>query len=176
VFLSHATHDVQQVVLVARQIQALGIDVYLAENDPRPGTSIAAKIDAALQTCHVVVVLITTSSVNSAYVQQEVGLARGYRKPILPIVAKNVEASRLGFLGELEYLELDLSDATEALAKMTAALQPLVVEQSSTREVAVTIAPEMPDLGTTILLVGLGLLLGYLIFAGGLGGAGSVTA
>jgi hypothetical protein len=163
VFLSHATRDLEQVELVRRQIEALGINVYLAEHDPKPGTSIAAKVDEALQRCHVFVVLITTTSSNSAYVQQEVGLARAYRKPIIPIVDKAVDASSLGILVELERLELDLDAPAEALAKMSASLQPLVLAQVSTTNVAVRIAPSAPDLGTVVLLVGLGLLVGLLI-------------
>lgn len=98
----HATQDREHLTLVRRQIEALGIDVYLAEHDPRPGTSIASKVQIALEQCHVVVVLITTTSINSAYVQQEVGLAHAHGKPILPIVDKNVEKSRLGMLSEVE--------------------------------------------------------------------------
>jgi hypothetical protein len=102
-----------------------------------------------------VVVLITTASINSAYVQQEVGLAHAHGKPILPIVDKSVEKSRLGILSEVEYLELDLAEPAEALAKMSQTLQPLVLAQASTTNVALTIAPGMPDLGTMVLLVGL---------------------
>ena len=43
-FLSHSTVDREHVELVSRQIEALGIDVYLAEHDPKPGTSIAHKV------------------------------------------------------------------------------------------------------------------------------------
>jgi TIR domain len=170
VFLSHGTRDLQQVELVRRQIEALGINVYLAEHDPKPGTSIAAKVDEALQRCHVFVVLITANSSDSAYVQQEVGLARAYRKPIIPIVDKSVDASSLGILAEVERLELDLGAPAEALAKMSASLQPLVLAQVSRTDVTVRIAPGAPDLGTVVLLVGLGLLVGLLIaHAGGQG-------
>jgi TIR domain len=169
VFLSHATADRAHVALVQRQIEALGVDVYLAEHDPRPGTSISAKVEEALQRSHAVVVLITTTSVDSAYVQQEVGLARAFKKPLIPIVDQHVHPARLGMLSEVERLELDFTDPAEAMAKVTASLQPLVLAQESTTTVAVSIAPEEPDLGTALLLLGIGLLLGYLIANGGLG-------
>lgn len=169
VFLSHATADREHVALVQRQIEALGISVYLAEHDPKPGTSIAAKVVDALKRCHAVVVLITTNSANSAFVQQEVGIARAHGKPIVPIVDKSIDPSSLGILSEVERLELDIRQPAEALAKMSASLQPLVLAQVSTTNVAVTIAPETPDLGTVVLLVGLGLLVGLLIANGGLG-------
>ena len=129
VFLSHATADREPVHFMRRQIEALGIDAYLAEHDSRPGTSIAAKVDEALRHSHAVVVLITTTSINSAYVQQEVGLARAYGKPIIPIVEKDVDTTNLGMLGEVQWLKLDLTEPAEALADLTSSLRPLVLSQ-----------------------------------------------
>jgi hypothetical protein len=169
VFLSHATADRDHVALVQRQIEALGITVYLAEHDPKPGSSIAAKVEEALERCHAVVVLITNNSVNSAYVQQEVGLARAHNKPILPIVDKSVDPATLGMLSEVERLELDVHQPAEAIARISESLQPLVVAQVSTTNVSLRIAPERPDLGTLVLVAGLSLLVGFLIANGGLG-------
>jgi hypothetical protein len=59
VFLSHSTKDKVEVELVQRQIKVLGVVVYLAEHNPKPGTSIAAKIEADLRASHILVVLIT---------------------------------------------------------------------------------------------------------------------
>jgi hypothetical protein len=173
VFLSHATRDFESVALVRRQIEALGVDVYLAEYDPKPGTSIAAKVEAALVGCHVFVVLITDLSANSAYVQQEVGIARANGKIIIPIVAKGVDRSRLGLLSEVECLELDLAEPAAAMASVSASLQPLVLAQVRTTNVAVAIVPAKPDMTTALLLVGVGLLLGFLIANGGFGNLGS---
>jgi TIR domain len=173
VFLSHSTVDREHVELVSRQIEALGIDVYLAEHDPKPGTSIAHKVEEALKRCAAVVVLITTTSVNSAYVQQEIGFARAHGKTIVPIIEKSVDKSRLGMLTEVEWLELDLSAPAEAMAKVTASLQPLVFAQLPPVNVSVSITPAQPDLVGAFLLVGLGLLLGLLIASIALGGAGS---
>jgi hypothetical protein len=163
VFLSHATADAEQVALVSKQIEALGIDVYLAEHDPKPGTSIAEKVEEALERSGAVVVLITSTSVNSAYVQQEIGLAHAHGKVIVPIIEKGVDRSRLGLLGEAEWLELDLSAPTEAMAKMTASLQPLVLAQLAPTRVSVNITPPQPDLVSALVIFGLGLLLGALI-------------
>jgi hypothetical protein len=163
VFLSHATADAEHVALVSRQIEALGIDVYLAEHDPKPGTSIAHKVEDALKRCGAVVVLVTSTSVNSAYVQQEIGLARAHGKVIVPIIEKGVDRSRLGLLSEVDWLELDLGAPTEAMANVTASLQPLVLEQLAPAKVAVHITPPQPDLVSTLVILGLGVLLGMLI-------------
>ena len=152
VFLSHSCDDLQHVALVKRQIEALGVDVYLAEHDLRPGTSIAAKVQEAIKRCHAVVVLITGNSIDSAFVQQEVGIARAFDKPIVPIVEKGVDVSRLGILREVEYLELDLTSPEEAMARVSASLQPLVLAQVSTVNVSLTVTTPKP--GSTALMGG----------------------
>lgn len=160
-FLSHSAADHDAVALVRRQIEALGVDVYLAEHDPQPGTSIAAKVERAIARCHAVVVLITNNSVDSAFVQQEVGMARNAGKPLIPIVEKNVDKSRLGLLVETEWLELDMTRPTEALAKVTASLQTFVRPPATSQTVVVQTRPRDP--AEMLLLLGLGLVIGLLI-------------
>jgi hypothetical protein len=126
VFLSHASVDGDHVALVQGQIEALGLRAYLAEHDPQPGTSLAAKVDRALQQSALVVVLLTHASVNSSYVQQEIGTAVAYRKPIIPIVdARLVGSIDLAMLAGTEYLVLDVNAPAEALHKITARLDSL---------------------------------------------------
>jgi tetratricopeptide (TPR) repeat protein len=139
VFLSHSTKDREHVALVQREIETLEIDVYLAEHDPKPGTPISAKVEAELSRCHVVVVLITSTSVGSAYVWQEVGFARRHGTPIVPIVWRGVDRSRLGMLSEVECLELDPEAPSEALAKMAASLQTLGAEMRTAIQAAVRV-------------------------------------
>lgn len=166
VFLSHATSDTKHVALVKRQIEALGITVYLAEHDPKPGTVVAQRVQDAIHRCHALVVLITTNSVNSAYVQQEVGIAHECDKPIVPIVEKGIDTRRLGILQGIEYLELDLEHPAETMAKMTASLQPLVLNQLVSMNVSVSVMQSTtPDAATAFLLLGLGLIAGVILFS-----------
>lgn len=173
VFLSHATQDTSQVDLVRRQIEALGVDVYLAEHDPQPGTSIAAKIEAALRASHILVVLITTHGLNSNYVHQEIGLARALQKPIIPVIDVNVDTDRLGMLKEVEWLEVDFTQPTEALEKLTTSIQPFVMRQFQTMNVSlVSITPQI-DLATGLMIFGLGALFACLVFSIAQGGTSS---
>lgn len=159
--------DRDHVTVVQRQIEALGVDVYLAEHDPRPGTSIAGRIEEALRASHAVVVLVTTNSIDSAYVQQEVGLARAYGRPIVPIIDRHVDKTRLGMLAEVEWLEIDLDQPAAALAGVTQSLQPLVLAQLTAQARPSAPAGAGNDAGSTapdaLVLIGLGLLLGLLI-------------
>ena len=165
VFLSHSASDKVHIDLVCLQLQALGISVYLAEHDYQPGRMLAQKVSDAIHRCHAVVVLITTASVNSAYVQQEVGIAHECEKPIVPIVEKGIDTRQLGILQGIEYLELDLEHPADTMAKMTASLQPLVLKQLSSMKVSFSVTQTtVPDPATAFLLIGLGLILGLIVF------------
>jgi hypothetical protein len=143
----------------------MGVDVYLAEHDSQPGKSIAAKIEAALKTSHILVVLITTHGLNSNYVHQEIGLARALQKPIIPVVDIHVDTNHLGILKEVEWLEVDFAQPAETLEKLTTSIQPFVMRQFQNMNVSiVNIAPQM-DLATGLLIFGLGALLTCLVFA-----------
>lgn len=166
VFLSHATNDQQHVLLIQEQMEALGISVYLAEHDPQPGTVLAQKVRDAIHRCHLVAVLITTTSMNSAYVNQEVGIAHECGKPLISIVEKGIDTRQLGILQGVEYLELDLDHPAETMAKMTAMLQPLVIQQVPVNVSFVSINQNtQPDLVSALALVGLGVILGVIIMA-----------
>lgn len=170
-----------------RQIEALGARVYLAEHDPQPGTSLAEKVDAALQRAALVVVLVTSTSVNSNYVQQEIGVARAYRKPIIPIVDSRIAGKiDLAMLAGVEYLELDVSQPAEAMARITASLRSLVFAPTPSLELTaapVALQPSSPPavvplVPTTfsdtekLVLVGLAVVLALLF----LGEGGASTA
>jgi hypothetical protein len=165
VFLSHATADREHVELVRGQIEALGVSVYLAEHDLKPGTSLAGKVDAALRRAGLVVVLITSTSANSHFVQQEIGAAVAYRKPIIPIVDSRVVGEiDLAMLAGTEHLVLDLAQPTEALRQITASLQSFIVPLPP----ALNSQPKPPAIDLTdtetLLLLGAVVILAVLFF------------
>lgn len=86
IFLSHNKRDRKWGEWLLRSAEAHGIKPYLAEHDVKPGGVLASKIEKAIDDSAAVVVLITDNSVNSAYVQQEVGYARKAKKLIIPVV------------------------------------------------------------------------------------------
>jgi len=63
-------------------------------------------------------VLITSTSINSAYVMQEIGIEKEHGIPIIPIIEKGIDIRQLGVLQGLEYLEYDPTEPAEALAKI----------------------------------------------------------
>lgn len=72
-----------------------------------------------------VLVLLTESAASSPWVQQEIGAARSAGKLIVPIVAEGVPAGT-GVLAGIEWISVDFASPADAVATVSAALEPLV--------------------------------------------------
>jgi hypothetical protein len=122
VFVSHSMRpdDLKIVYDAAQQLQTTGIHCYFAERDVRPGGPLPAKIAEAIEDSNSVVAFLTEGGTASAFVNQEVGLALGRLKPIVPVVEKGLLAP--GFLAGVEFIELDRSDPQPAIQRLTAYL------------------------------------------------------
>jgi TIR domain len=128
-FLSHSMKDQAVVELLRQQIETLGVDLYLAEHDPRPGTPLADKVIEQIHQCEAMVVLLTEAGATAPFVQQEIGVARGSSKLIVPIVQQGINGNMLAMLTGMERIEVDFARPAEALAVVTSSLEPLVRAQ-----------------------------------------------
>lgn len=75
VFISHSSADRPRVEWIAEQARQQGVMPYLAEHDPQPGTLLSDKVRGAIRASDAMIVLLTTSSMESPYVHQEIGVA-----------------------------------------------------------------------------------------------------
>src|SRR5260370_20587028 len=108
-FLSHSMKDQAVVELLRQQIVALGVDLYLAEHDPQPGKPLADKVIEAIHRTDAMVVLLTEAGAAAPFVQQEIGVARGARKLIVPIVQEGIDGNVLAMLAGVERIAVDLT-------------------------------------------------------------------
>jgi nucleoside 2-deoxyribosyltransferase len=115
VFLSHSSQNADWAKWVCQEAELVGIDVYLFEHDPRPGTYIAEKVQQAIRGSDAVVVLLTPQSEAAPYVQQEIGFAQAAQKPVIPLVWPNVQSRSLAMLEGREYVAFNPDDAAAAL-------------------------------------------------------------
>jgi hypothetical protein len=125
IFLSHNMRDREWGEWLLRSAAAHGIKPYLAEHDVQAGSPLASKIEKAIDDSVAVIVLITDNSVNSAYVQQEVGYARKAKKLIIPVVQIGIVGEQLGMLQGVEYISFDFASPHEGHAQLTAAMHDL---------------------------------------------------
>lgn len=150
------------VELLKQQIEALGVNLYLAEHDPQPGRPLADKVIEAIRHSDAMVVLLTEAGAAAPFVQQEIGVARGAGKLIVPIVQEGIDGNVLAMLAGVERIEVDFAEPAEALATVAAKLQPLV--QSQAEQMAATDAPAGGP-NPVLVLAGIGLLVVILLIA-----------
>lgn len=123
VFLSHNAADAAWVKWIGNNCNTVGIEAYLYEHDPRPGEMLAEKVRAGITNSDALVVLLTENSLFSAYVQQEIGLAKGLRKPVVPLVQPGVDDRQLAMLQGVEYIQFDFTNPAPSLAHLMQYLQ-----------------------------------------------------
>jgi hypothetical protein len=124
-FLSHSMMDAPEVEKLHETITGLGVSVYLAENDPQPGVSLAAKVLAEIKASDAVIVLLAEGGASSPWVQQEIGAAMAAGKLIVPIVQAGIDVRMAGLAG-LEYIPVDFASPGDAAVTVSSALAPLV--------------------------------------------------
>ncbi len=118
VFLSHSAKDKSVLGNIVEETRHLGINLYLYEHDLQPGTMIADKVKKEISGADLFVVLLTKESQYSAYVQQEIGIAEGANKPVVPLVESGVEDRSLATLKGMEYVEFDPVNPEKSLAEL----------------------------------------------------------
>lgn len=86
VFISYSTKDLPTVDFVKTMLAGTSVEVYVAEYDLPPGTPISPAIAAKIKTCDLFIVLWSANSRTSDWVQQEIGIAKGIGRQIIPVV------------------------------------------------------------------------------------------
>ena len=125
VFLSHSEADKQWVEWIRAHAQNIGVEAYMYEYDSQPGTFISNKIQTAIENSHALIVLLTSNSQFSPYVQQEIGYALSKQKAVIPLVQPGVSQRALAMLQGKEYIEFNTLAPQEALARLLAYLKKL---------------------------------------------------
>jgi len=125
VFISHSSADRRWVEWIAVQAQALGVVPYLAEHDPKPGTSLSEKVREAIRQSDAMIVLLTTSGMDSPYVHQEIGVAVEQGKLVVPLVHPAVQNRSLAMLDGKEYILFDFDDPRDGSSSLILKLQEL---------------------------------------------------
>ena len=123
VFFSHNASDGQWAKGIAGQAKLVGIDVYLYEHDPRPGFSVAAKVQEEIKKSDALVVLLTPSGQASPYVQQEIGYAEAAQRLVIPLVWPGVGSRGLAMLQGREYIPFDPRNSAASLPTLLNSLQ-----------------------------------------------------
>jgi hypothetical protein len=105
VFISYSTRDLQTADVIRQWVQHARASAFVAEHTLPPGSPLAQEILRAIQTCDLFLLLWSTNARASEWVPQEIGVAKGLQKPIIPVVLQ--DALELpAFIRDLKYLPL----------------------------------------------------------------------
>jgi hypothetical protein len=103
VFISYSTSDLANAKALSSWIVSAGAQPFLAAYSLEPGTPLASEIITAIRGCNLFLLLWSQNARTSEWVPQEIGIARGANKPIMPVVLEQgVELP--GFIKDLKYL------------------------------------------------------------------------
>jgi hypothetical protein len=128
VFISYSTRDLTRATQVKQLLQGAGAQAFLAEYDISAGEELTKKIVTAIKACDLFVLLWSHHARNSEWVPQEIGVAKGHNKIIMPIVLhEGVEVP--GFLRGIKYLPL-YSDPRKVLTWLKRHVSTKVTERS----------------------------------------------
>jgi len=103
VFISYSTKDIPNVDALRQFLQFPDVECFVSEYFVKPGAPLAPTIKAAIVGCDLFILLWSTNAQSSEWVSQEIGIAHGNQKPILPFVLEQGLALP-GFIKELRYV------------------------------------------------------------------------
>jgi len=110
VFFSYSVQDSAWIEWLAQSLQKVEIEPYMFQYDLQPGQYVAEKVKKNIEACDCFVVLISQASSFSQYVNQEIGVAEGKNKLVVPLVEVGIDSKRLGMLEGREYVSFDKRD------------------------------------------------------------------
>lgn len=105
-FLSYSTKDKALALAVYSDLQASGLEVFMAAISLQPGDRWANRIHQALAHSRWVIFLASKSACRSQYVQQEIGGALQRKKEIIPVVWDMPPTSLPGWTNQLHAIDL----------------------------------------------------------------------
>lgn len=96
VFISYSSKDEVQANSVRSILEENGIDCWMSSKSIIVGMDYCYEIPNALEKCDAILVLVSSNSMNSEWVNKEVGIATSYSKSVLPLVIdRNIGAKKI---------------------------------------------------------------------------------
>ena len=104
VFISYSTKNLNVAEWARTTLHQPGhVEVFVAEYSVQPSQPLNDEIEKAIRNCDLFVLLWSSNARSSDYVPQEIGIAKGCNKTILPVVME-AGVPVPGFISNLKYL------------------------------------------------------------------------
>ena len=87
IFISYSTKDLEKIKPILKHISSIqGTKTFLAEENLEPSSEVIQTIIGKIKSTDMFLVFFSKDAKESEYVQQEIGIAKGYNKIIAPIL------------------------------------------------------------------------------------------
>lgn len=104
-FISHSTVDIEsEVKAICEIFEKCHISSFVADRDAPVGTPLPREIMQAIEASELFLVLLTENSLNSQWVNQEIGYALGKDIPVIPLKKKGINFS--GLIEAAKYIKM----------------------------------------------------------------------
>lgn len=125
VFVSHhmSKKDLAVIDPIIKRAEADDIRMYLAERDPKAGELVSEKVKREIRDSDCVLAVFTKAATRSEWVQQEIGLAKGLGKDIVPLVEQGAKVGAL--LCGIEYISFRRREIEDIQNKVINRLEQL---------------------------------------------------
>ena len=128
VFISYASQDAAVAEQLCAALEAAGLPCWIAPRDVRAGESYAAAIVQAINSCRMLVLLLSQAAIDSPHVLREVERASSKRRPVLSV---RMDAAKLP--PDLEYF-LSANQWFDASGRPIEQILPAFVESVRSHE------------------------------------------
>ena len=117
IFISHSKKDLKDVNELSKNLENYGFKAFVAHKDITPSSDWVQEIIKNIRDCRVFIAYLTNDFVQSKWCDQEVGIAYGKNKKIIPIMAKD-GIKPYGFIMSVQGMRLDksLSNGKDSIA------------------------------------------------------------
>ena len=107
IFASYSSKDIETIKPILERISYIeGVKTFFAESGLQPGEMINRSITQNILNSDIFLLFYSESAKQSTYVQQEIGVALGHNKIIIPLLLD--ETKPTGMLANIQYLDLSV--------------------------------------------------------------------
>lgn len=122
-FISYATPNRDKANEICRYLESIGNRCWIAPRNVRPGKNYGEEIDDGIARSRCFVVVVSSASNNSRYVQREVEMAVSMSKPVFPVRLEDVPIGKSlkFYLASIQVMDIWDGDLDEKLRRLSAA-------------------------------------------------------
>ncbi len=144
VFISHSNQDSEETLFIADSLRRAGIDVWVDFENIRGGADWLCEIQAGIQRCDAVVIVLSKSSANSVWVERECLYAWQLRKPVLTALVDDILIPL--HLINIQYCDLR-ARRKDGISKLVASIEAVLQSNREAEPIAVSTVSRKPAEG-----------------------------